>query len=315
MCIISHIHARGSKVTFKYWRSTKHLTGRYFIKINVVEMIEKIIELTKHYPLHILGVLLAIAYAYILLFETSTVPVMTFDGKPPQVTDVKDCKDRYDFCKRLANRGECDKAPGWMIINCPVSCASCHLRDPQVRCRREALNISTSPIYRPGDIDKMFTSLEMNNNPHMADKYGTMEILSRDPWVVTIDNFLSESEIQSLTQFKYTWKKSLEYGQVNEFGESGVLLSTRRTSEYFQCDGPCAQLADVQQLMSKLEKLVNIPRNHFEPLQLVKYETGQFYVTHNDYSDEGGSLPPCGPRILTFFFYLSEVEEGGNSIP
>ena len=39
---------------------------------------------------------------------------------------------------------------------------------------------------------------------------------------------------------------------------------------------------------------------------------GDFYVTHNDYVDTGTVLP-CGPRILTFFLYLSDVEEGGET--
>ena len=44
----------------------------------------------------------------------------------------------------------------------------------------------------------------------------------------------------------------------------------------------------------------------------MKYETGQKYNVHHDYGRDDVSLA-CGPRILTFFLYLSVVEEGGET--
>ena len=38
---------------------------------------------------------------------------------------------------------------------------------------------------------------------------------------------------------------------------------------------------------------------------------GQKYVVHHDSSEEDNKLA-CGPRVLTFFLYLSDVEEGGG---
>ena len=45
---------------------------------------------------------------------------------------------------------------------------------------------------------------------------------------------------------------------------------------------------------------------------MLKYETGQKYNVHHDYGKEDVGLA-CGPRILTFFLYLSDVEEGGET--
>ena len=42
------------------------------------------------------------------------------------------------------------------------------------------------------------------------------------------------------------------------------------------------------------------------------YYIGQKYITHHDYGSEEVHLA-CGPRILTFFLYLSDVEEGGET--
>jgi hypothetical protein len=38
----------------------------------------------------------------------------------------------------------------------PVTCGNCHLLDPKVRCNRKTLNITETPVYAPGDLDKMF---------------------------------------------------------------------------------------------------------------------------------------------------------------
>jgi hypothetical protein len=56
------------------------------------------------------------------------------------------CMDKYPvFCESNQRSGECEKNPGWMQVQCPVSCKSCELLDPKVRCSRERLNITDVP--------------------------------------------------------------------------------------------------------------------------------------------------------------------------
>jgi hypothetical protein len=57
---------------------------------------------------------------------------------------------------------------------------------------------------------------------------------------------------------------------------------------------------------------MNIPPENSEDLQILKYEVGQFYNTHHDYIPHQKDRQ-CGPRILTFFLYLSDVEAGGGT--
>jgi hypothetical protein len=42
------------------------------------------------------------------------------------------------------------------------------------------------------------------------------------------------------------------------------------------------------------------------------YILGQRYTAHHD-ADQADTALACGPRILTFFLYLSDVEEGGET--
>ena len=46
--------------------------------------------------------------------------------------------------------------------------------------------------------------------------------------------------------------------------------------------------------------------------QVLQYMPGQRYGVHHDYGAEDRGLA-SGPRILTFFLYLSDVEEGGET--
>lgn len=56
----------------------------------------------------------------------------------------------------------------------------------------------------------------------------------------------------------------------------------------------------------------SIPSNNYESFQLLNYGPNQFYRSHHD-SSMRDDTPP-GPRILTFFLYLSDVEEGGETV-
>ena len=56
--------------------------------------------------------------------------------------------------------------------------------------------------------------------------------------------------------------------------------------------------------------VTGIPANHSEDFQILKYEPGQFYRQHHDYIGHQRDRQ-SGPRMLTFFLYLSDVEEGG----
>ena len=85
-----------------------------------------------------------------------------------------------------------------------------------------------------------------------------------------------------------------------------------RTSMNTWCTGTCAEDTIVEQVSERLSDLAEIPMQNMESLQLLKYEVGHMYSSHHDFVDHHGSTP-AGPRILTMFLYLNDVEEGGGT--
>mmetsp|Transcript_29215 Transcript_29215/g.21746 ORF Transcript_29215/g.21746 Transcript_29215/m.21746 type:complete len:396 (+) Transcript_29215:64-1251(+) len=231
-------------------------------------------------------------------------------GKPRPAT--KDCVDRHHECKQFREQGECNRNPGWMIVNCPRSCNdltdACRLRDPKLRCNRNALNISTTPVYRPGEMYRMFNTLEKR----FAAKYGPITIHSRDPFIITFENFVANDEADALIKTIGRWERSTDSGTMNEYGEAGRVLSQGRTSSNGWCTGECERHPKVRRVLSKIEEVTGVPSQNYESFQVLKYELNQYYKTHHDYGEDDVALA-CGPRILTFFLYLSDVEEGGET--
>jgi prolyl 4-hydroxylase len=54
-----------------------------------------------------------------------------------------------------------------------------------------------------------------------------------------------------------------------------------------------------------------VPLDHFEQLQVVRYEPGQFYKPHHDYLDANlADVKSRGQRAVTVFVYLNNLKEG-----
>ena len=66
----------------------------------------------------------------------------------------------------------------------------------------------------------------------------------------------------------------------------------------------------VQTVFQRIYNLINISLDNMESLQILEYKKDQFYEAHHDYLPSQLQMQ-CGPRVLTLFMYLSDVEEGG----
>jgi len=191
------------------------------------------------------------------------------------------------------------------------------LIDPQIRCSKENLNI-TDPIWKPGDLNKLFTSWATEER---FKEYDPIVLSSPDgayggisgPWVMTFDNFLTDEESEALEYGGQIsgFQRSTDQGAVNSLGEMEQVVSKSRTSSNAWCREQCEALPGVESSTRKIESVTNIPRKNYESFQILEYNNNQFYRMHHD--STGRDTTPSGPRILTFFLYLSNVEEGGET--
>lgn len=164
-----------------------------------------------------------------------------------------------------------------------------------------------NPVYGPGDMGRIFGEMLEK----YGDKYGA-QIMSTDPWVIVFDNFITSSEADGIVRTVKKWERSTDVGSANKYGEVGRVVSQSRTSANAWCDKACEADPDVIRVTTKIEEITRVPQDNCESFQILQYEPGQFYRVHHD-NGADDFLLPSGPRILTFFLYLSDVEEGGET--
>lgn len=147
----------------------------------------------------------------------------------------------------------------------------------------------------------------------------TLETLSLQPLVISVDRFLTEEECDHV-QEKAT--PSMRHSSVSfTDADKGKEASDFRTSSNTFVRASDDILLDIDY---RTASLVRIPRNHQEHVQVLRYEKTQHYVAHHDYfnpiyyQEDPGTLALIENgrknRLATVFWYLSDVEKGGETV-
>lgn len=141
----------------------------------------------------------------------------------------------------------------------------------------------------------------------------TRTFLSNSPIVDHLRGFVSDAEADHImTLVRGRFKPS------TTMAAKGSTTNKDRTSESVFLNAP-GDLADpvVAAIRARAAKVSGIPEEYFEPLQVVKYEHGQFYRQHYDYLDEkSDEVLNHGQRTLTILVYLNTLpaaETGGGT--
>ncbi|GKY90334.1 hypothetical protein MPSEU_000007400 [Mayamaea pseudoterrestris] len=231
------------------------------------------------------------------------------------------CRNQDANCIFWAVEGECDKNPTFMQFKCAPACNSCHLLDFESRCSTIKNDPLRVDIWKPGDLDATFQRIVSQESPYkpivLSQPGVTNSFTRRDsPWIVLMENFTTPLECETLIQLGYDQKYERSKTVGNGRDPDGTLQHVGdfggRTSKNAWCLDDCYEHDVAQRVMECMNKLTGIPNANAEYLQLLKYEIGDFYETHHDYIPLlKESLP--GPRILTVFLYLNDVEQGGGT--
>lgn len=138
------------------------------------------------------------------------------------------------------------------------------------------------------------------------------EILSWEPRAFLYHNFLSKLECEYLI--------NRAKPQMKQFSANLKHYSAKyynRTARTRTISGTFLQRGS-DDIISAIDKRIAdfsfIPSEHSEDLQVLHYEVGQRSAPHFDYFLDRSNTKNGGQRIATMVMYLSDVDEGGETI-
>ncbi|KAL7513319.1 hypothetical protein ACHAXN_010715 [Cyclotella atomus] len=222
------------------------------------------------------------------------------------------CLNKNPDCTLWAAGGECDKNERYMKSMCAPACLSCdYLGDTSEDCPGLP---ECMPLWKPGDLNVFFETIVDNANgngeyyrqfnPKALSRPKTKSdgsdggVENDGAWLVLLDNFITDEEAERIIE--------IGHGQGFERSRKAVHSGEGRVTEGEH------HLIHVARVLERIANTTNSTIHHSEHLQLVRYETGQFYVGHDDFIPYQLDLP-CGARIMTIFLYLNDVEDGGGT--
>jgi len=197
------------------------------------------------------------------------------------------------------------------------------LKHVETRC---PLDPEAKDALEPGDLNKMFERIV--TDPYY--KQFEPVVLSRPDyapgdtpetadykiglWMVMFENALSDEEADRLIELGGVrgYERSSDVGVEKEDGTFTQNVNKGRTSTNAWCTDECYTDPVAVTVMDRIANITGIPETNSENLQLLRYEKTQHYQTHSDYIPYQQQRP-CGVRILTYYMYLSDVEEGGGT--
>ncbi|MFD1929194.1 2OG-Fe(II) oxygenase [Sporosarcina siberiensis] len=144
---------------------------------------------------------------------------------------------------------------------------------------------------------------------HAGSKINTdreIDIITRveEPLIVVLDNVLSNEECDELIRL------SINKMQRSKIGSTHDVNELRTSSSMFFEESENELIAKVEKRVSSI---MNIPIEHAEGLQILRYTPGQEYKAHYDYFSSSSTIAKNN-RISTLIMYLNDVEQGGETL-
>jgi len=208
-------------------------------------------------------------------------------------------------------------------VNCAPVCKSCEMKHVETRC---PMDPNAKDAFEPGDLNAMFERIVTDpyyqqfepvvlSRPSYADGDDEQSADYKiGLWMVMFEKALNDEEADRMIELGGIrgYERSSDVGGEKEDGTHDKNVNSGRTSTNAWCTDECYTDPVATRLMDRIANITGVPEPNSENLQLLRYEKDQFYQQHNDW------IPyqldrPCGVRILTFYMYLNDVEEGGGT--
>ncbi|KAK4261716.1 hypothetical protein QN277_004675 [Acacia crassicarpa] len=136
-----------------------------------------------------------------------------------------------------------------------------------------------------------------------------VEIISWEPRAFVYHNFLTKEECEYLIEIAqpHMHKSTVVDSETGKSKDSRV----RTSSGTFLARGRDKIVRNIEK---RIADFTFIPVEHGEGLQVLHYEVGQKYEPHYDYFQDEFNTKNGGQRIATVLMYLTDVEEGGETV-
>ncbi|KAF5448247.1 hypothetical protein F2P56_028801 [Juglans regia] len=178
---------------------------------------------------------------------------------------------------------------------------------PRVRPRLRTLEL-VEEIEQEGELGSM---------PH-GDTGGAsiesipFQVLSWKPRTLYFPNFATAEQCETIIKIaKTNLKPSLLALRKGETAES--TKGTRTSSGTFVSASE-DETGVMDLIEQKIARATMIPRTHGEAFNVLRYELGQKYDSHYDAFNPAEYGPQQSQRVASFLLYLSNVEEGGETM-
>lgn len=136
-----------------------------------------------------------------------------------------------------------------------------------------------------------------------------VELISWEPRAFLFHNFLSPKECLYLI---HTAAPAMAKSTVVDSSTGGSYSSKIRTSSgsFLMRGGD----ETVKRIERRISDFTHLPVDHGESIHVLHYEPGQEYQAHFDYFHDEINTKNGGQRAATVLMYLSDVEEGGETV-
>lgn len=243
-------------------------------------------------------------------------------SRPPSV--VVRCHNDYEHCAFWASQDQCVSNVNFMVQNCPLACRNCDRAVELDRCAGKRRPDARAAFRNGKDAADMFERIRSfeEYGPEFLSRPGggTTDDDKKDgddaPYLVRFDTFLTSKECDDLVALGDTigWSRStMDEEEAKAGNPAGKLPQRRSVSAICDVDGRCDADETYRRVVDRISKVTGVPPSHFEPMDMVKYDVrGSSYGVHHD-ARLHDSWRPSGPRALSMYLSLSDVEEGGST--
>lgn len=171
------------------------------------------------------------------------------------------------------------------------------------------LSSSSNSKHKAHDLNVIAHNSFHSHDGDEESKDQWVEVISWEPRASVFHNFLSKEECEYLISIAQPRmeKSTVVDSETGQSKDSRV----RTSSGTFLVRG---RDKIVQRIEKRIADFTFIPVEHGEGLQILHYEVGQKYEPHYDYFLDEYNTQNGGQRIATILMYLSDVEEGGETV-